>query len=160
MSHDPAYICTSVFPTYASEAGLDDRGCKINQEPRPSRTTLLFERSGAAVDDPTWFAGGGLSKLCWPNITAYLGSFRNLGTESFTWSQLATKSRSDTYILTLDMSLKTEAWASLNRLTTSCRLFSIESSSPTARVIRPARLFLRLWSMFSSQGEPGARNAL
>lgn len=61
---------------------------------------------------------------------------------------------------TLDMSLKTEACASLNRLTTSCKLFNIESSSPTARVIRPARLFLRLWSIFSSQGDPGARNAL
>lgn len=62
--------------------------------------------------------------------------------------------------LTLDISLKTEPWASRNRLTTSCRLFNIESSSPTARVIRPARLFLRLWSMFNSHGEPGARKAL
>lgn len=70
------------------------------------------------------------------------------------------KSQPTTMPLTLDMSLKTEPWASRNRLTTSCRLFNIESSSPTARVIRPARLFLKLWSIFNSQGEPGARNAL
>ncbi len=63
-------------------------------------------------------------------------------------------------ILTLDISLKTEFCASSNRSTTSCRLFSMDSSSPTARVIRLARLFLKLWSIFSSQGEPGARKAL
>lgn len=62
--------------------------------------------------------------------------------------------------LTLDISLKTDPCASRNSPTTSCRLLSIESSSPTALVIRPARLFLKLWSMFNSQGEPGARNAL
>lgn len=61
---------------------------------------------------------------------------------------------------TLDMSLKTDACASLKRATTSCKLLSMESSSPTARVIRPARLLRRLWSMFSSHGEPGARKAL
>ena len=62
--------------------------------------------------------------------------------------------------LTLDISFTTDTWASRNSPTTSCKLISIESSSPTARVIRAARLFLKLWSMFSSQGDPGAKNAL
>lgn len=46
--------------------------------------------------------------------------------------------------LTLDMSLKTDASASRNNATTSCKLASIDSSSLTARVMREARLFRRL----------------
>lgn len=46
--------------------------------------------------------------------------------------------------LTLDISLKTEVCASLNSDTTSCKLVDIASSSPTARVIRAARLFRKL----------------
>ncbi len=61
---------------------------------------------------------------------------------------------------TLDMSLKTESCASLNSETTSCSDLIICSSSPTARVMRAARLLRKLWSMLSSHGEPGARNAL
>lgn len=34
------------------------------------------------------------------------------------------------------------------------------SSSPAARVMRAARALRRLWSMLSSQGDPGAKNAL
>ena len=76
------------------------------------------------------------------------------------FSQPITKSISMVGVLTLDISLKTEVWASLNRETTSWRLVKSVSSSPTALVIRPARLFRRLWSILSSQGEPGARKAL
>lgn len=47
-------------------------------------------------------------------------------------------------VLTLDMSLNTDICAALKRSTTSCRLDSIDSSSPTARVMRPAKLFRRL----------------
>lgn len=63
-------------------------------------------------------------------------------------------------VLTLDMSLNTETWACSKSSTTSRRLLSIDSSSPTARVMRPARLLRKAWSMLSSQGEPGARKAL
>ena len=62
--------------------------------------------------------------------------------------------------LTLDINLKTDVCASLNNPTTSCKLFNKESSSPTALVIRPAKLLRRLWSMLSSQGDPGAKKAL
>jgi hypothetical protein len=61
---------------------------------------------------------------------------------------------------TLDISLKTEVWAISKRLTTSVKLFSMDASSPTARVIRLARLLRRACSMLSSHGEPGARKAL
>ena len=61
---------------------------------------------------------------------------------------------------TLAMSLNTLVCAWSNRTATSSRLVSISVSSPTARVMRPARAFRRLWSMFSSHGEPGARKAL
>lgn len=53
-----------------------------HQVPRASRTTLLFDRSGRAADDPTRLVGGGFSKFCWLSMTEYLASFMNLGTES------------------------------------------------------------------------------
>ncbi len=63
-------------------------------------------------------------------------------------------------VLTLDMSLNTDTCACSKSSTTSRKLLIIDSSSPTARVIRLARLLRNAWSMFSSQGEPGARKAL
>lgn len=56
--------------------------------------------------------------------------------------------------------MKTESWAASNSWTTSVRDLTMEASSPTARVMRLARLLRRAWSMLSSHGEPGARNAL
>lgn len=63
-------------------------------------------------------------------------------------------------LLTLDINLNTEVCAWSNNLATSSRLLTISLSSPTARVIRLAKLLRRLWSMLSSQGDPGAKNAL
>jgi hypothetical protein len=83
-----------------------------------------------------------MSTSCSCRTTEYLGSRKNLGTES------------------LDINLNTEVWASSNRCTTSCRLLNMDSSSPTALVMRLARLLRRAWSMFSSHGEPGAKKAL
>lgn len=62
--------------------------------------------------------------------------------------------------LTLDINLNTEVWAISNSCSTSCNDLSMDSSSPTALVIRPARLLRSAWSMFSSHGEPGAKKAL
>ena len=77
-----------------------------------------------------------------------------------TSNQPSVASGTKSKVLTLDISLNTEVCASLNSATTSCRLLSMASSSPTARVMRAARLLRRLWSMLSSHGEPGARKAL
>lgn len=110
-----------------------------------SRTALLLERSGRTTCcDPCWLAWAtAWSKLCWASTMAYFGSLRNFGTESYIVS-IARSARARWVVLTLDISLKTEVCASLNKPTTSCKLFSRESSSPTARVIRPAKLLRRL----------------
>ena len=63
-------------------------------------------------------------------------------------------------VRTLAISLNTEFCAWSNSLATSSKLLTIASSSPTARVIRAARAVRKLWSMFSSHGEPGAKKAL
>ena len=62
--------------------------------------------------------------------------------------------------LTLDISLKMDCCALSKSEATSLRLCSIAASSPTARVMRVASCVRRLWSMFNSLGEPGAKNAL
>lgn len=63
-------------------------------------------------------------------------------------------------MLTLDINLKIEFCAFSNRDATSTRLCIIALSSPTARVMRVASCVRRAWSMLSSFGEPGAKNAL
>ena len=111
-----------------------------------SRTALLFERSGKTIcGDPCWIAWAtAWSKLCWASTAAYFGSLRNFGTESCMRCQVSDLQGRDGEMLTLDINLKTEVCASRNRPTTSCKLFRRESSSPTARVIRPARLLRKL----------------
>lgn len=63
--------------------GFSRTGNQYDQGARASRTTLLRERSGAEVDGELWFVVGALSKFCSLNMPAYLGSRRNLGTESY-----------------------------------------------------------------------------
>lgn len=53
----------------------------------PSLTARLLLRSGNDVEAEAWELGDALSKLCWLSIAAYLGSLRNLGTESWSLCQ-------------------------------------------------------------------------
>jgi hypothetical protein len=116
--------------------------------------------------DPSDGAGAGEKALpvrpssasCSRSTLEYLESRTNLGTESCMLISGVVQ-RLHAW-LTLDMSLNTETCACSKSSTTSRKLLSIDSSSPTARVIRLAKLLRKAWSILSSQGEPGARKAL
>lgn len=116
--------------------------------------------------DPSNGAGAGEKALpvkpssasCSRSTLEYFESRTNFGTESCMTISSAVQRLQ--VLLTLDMSLNTETCACSKSSTTSRKLLSIDSSSPTARVIRLARLLRKAWSILSSQGDPGARKAL